>query len=409
MSDVKKVAFLTAGGLAPCLSSAIAALIERYTEVAPDVELIAYTSGYKGLLLGESLPVTDAIRKQAATLYRHGGSPIGNSRVKLTNIKDCLKRGLVREGENPLEVAARQLIRDGVDVLHTIGGDDTNTTAADLAAFLAENNYELTVVGLPKTIDNDVIPIRQSLGAWTAAEEGAKYFANVVAEHNANPRMLIVHEVMGRNCGWLTAATAVDYRKLLDQLDFIPEIGLSRMRKEVHAVFVPEMDSNLKQEAVRLKAIMDEHDCVNIFISEGAGVDAIVAQMEEAGEEVPRDAFGHVKLDAVNPGAWFGKQFAAMLDAEKTLIQKSGYYSRAAPSNAADIDLIKRCAILGADCALRRETGVIGEDEEQNNELRAIEFPRIKGGKPFDIDTSWFNDLLASIGQSKGPRVHVSH
>ncbi|MDF3130904.1 pyrophosphate--fructose-6-phosphate 1-phosphotransferase [Kiritimatiellaeota bacterium B1221] len=409
MSDVKKVAFLTAGGLAPCLSSSIAALIERYSEVAPEVELIAYTSGYKGLLLGESLPITDEIRKNAAVLYKHGGSPIGNSRVKLTNVKDCVKRGLVKEGENPLEVAANQLTKDGVDVLHTIGGDDTNTTAADLAAFLANNNYELTVVGLPKTIDNDVIPIKQSLGAWTAAEEGAKYFANVVAEHNANPRMLIVHEVMGRNCGWLTAATAVEYRKLLDNMDFVDGIGLSRMRKEVHAVFVPEMDVDLKAEAERLKAIMDEHDCVNIFISEGAGVESIVAQMEAAGEEVPRDAFGHVKLDAVNPGAWFGKQFAEMLDAEKTLIQKSGYYSRAAASNDADIELIKRCATLGADCALRRETGVIGEDEEQGDELRAIEFPRIKGGKPFDIDFPWFNDLLAGINQAKGAKVEVSH
>jgi diphosphate-dependent phosphofructokinase len=409
MSEVKKVAFLTAGGLAPCLSSSIAALIERYTEVAPEVELIAYTSGYKGLLLGESLPITDEIRQNAAVLYKHGGSPIGNSRVKLTNVKDCVKRGLVKEGENPLEVAANQLTKDNVDVLHTIGGDDTNTTAADLAAFLAHNNYELTVVGLPKTIDNDVIPIKQSLGAWTAAEEGAKYFANVVAEHNANPRMLIVHEVMGRNCGWLTAATAVEYRKILDGMEYVPGIGLSRMRKEVHAVFVPEMDVDLKAEAERLSAIMDECDCVNIFISEGAGVESIVAQMEAAGEEVPRDAFGHVKLDAVNPGAWFGKQFAAMLNAEKTLIQKSGYYSRAAASNDADIALIKRCATLGADCALRRETGVIGEDEEQGNQLRAIEFPRIKGGKPFDIDLPWFEELLKGIGQSKGPKVHVSH
>jgi len=409
MSEVKKVAFLTAGGLAPCLSSALAALIERYTEVAPEVELIAYTSGYKGLLLGESIPVTAEVRANAAVLYKHGGSPIGNSRVKLTNVKDCVKRGLVQEGENPLEVAANQLTSDGVDVLHTIGGDDTNTTAADLAAFLAQNDYELTVVGLPKTIDNDVIPIKQSLGAWTAAEEGAKYFANVVAEHNANPRMLIVHEVMGRNCGWLTAATAVEYRKLLDGMSFVPEIGLSRARKEVHGVFVPEMDIDLEKEAERLKAVMDETDCVNIFISEGAGVDSIVKQMEANGEEVPRDAFGHIKLDAVNPGAWFGKQFAAMLGAEKTLVQKSGYYSRAAPSNEADIDLIKRCATLAADCALKRETGVVGEDEEQGDELRAIEFPRIKGGKPFDIDVAWFGDLLGEVGQPKGAKVEVSH
>src|SRR5690606_6230932 len=150
--------------------------------------------------------------------------------------------------------------------------------------------------------------IRQSLGAWTAAEEGAKYFANVVAEHNANPRMLIVHDVMGRNCGWLTAATAVEYRNLLDKINFVTSIGLSLIRKEVHAVVVPEMEINIEAEAARLKSLMDEHDCVNLFVSEGAGVEAIVAQMEAKGEAVPRDAFGHVKLDAVNPGAWFAKQ-----------------------------------------------------------------------------------------------------
>src|SRR5215471_19066691 len=209
---VKKVGILTAGGLAPCLSASIGNLIENYTHKAPEVEIICYVNGYMGLLKGESLKVTPEVSKRARTLVGHGGSPIGNSRVKLTNVKDCVKRGLVKPGEDPQKVAAEQLVHDGVDVLHTIGGDDTNTAAADLARFLKDNKYNLTVVGLPKTIDNDVAPIRQSLGAWTAAESGAKFFANVVAEHNANPRMLIIHEVMGRNCGWLTAATAVEYR-----------------------------------------------------------------------------------------------------------------------------------------------------------------------------------------------------
>jgi diphosphate-dependent phosphofructokinase len=402
---VKKVALLTAGGLAPCLSSSIGGLIERYTELAPDVEIICYRSGYKGLLLGDSFTVTPAIRKDAGILHRHGGSPIGNSRVKLTNVKDCLKRGLIQEGQDPLEVAAEQLEKDGVDVLHTIGGDDTNTTAADLAAFLARHDYDLTVVGLPKTIDNDVIPIRQSLGAWTAAEEGARYFENVVAEHNANPRMLIIHEVMGRHCGWLTAATAVAYRKRLGVFDFVPEVGLSKERKDVHAVFVPEMDLDINAEAKRLSGIMDRIDNVNIFISEGAGVDSIIAEMEAAGQEVPRDAFGHPKLDAVNPGQWFAKQFADKLNAEKVLVQKSGYFSRAAPANAEDLRLIKSCTDLAVDCALRREGGVIGHDEDKGNILRAIEFERIKGGKPFDIDQFWFDELLSAIGQPKGSKV----
>ena len=406
---VKKVALLTAGGLAPCLSTAVGRLIERYTEVSPETEIIAYVGGYKGLLKGESIVVNDEIRKNAAVLYKHGGSPIGNSRVKLTNVKDCEKRGLVKEGENPLEVAANQLVKDGVDVLHTIGGDDTNTTAADLAAYLAENDYSLIVVGLPKTIDNDVFPIKQSLGAWTAAEEGAKYFENVVAEHNANPRMLIVHEVMGRNCGWLTAYTAKVYHENLEELDFLPTIGLSKERKDVHAVFVPEMEINIAAEAERLKGVMDEVDNVNIFISEGAGLESIVKEMEAAGEEVPRDAFGHVKLDAVNPGAWFGKQFAKLLDAEKVLIQKSGYFARAAASNEADLKLIKECCDVAVDSAIAGIGGVVGHDEDKNDELRACEFPRIAGGKPFNIDEPWFGELLADLGQAKGGKVEVSH
>ena len=409
MKDVKKVALLTAGGLAPCLSSAIGGLIERYSKDHPEIEIICYIGGYKGLLLGDSIDVTPEIRANATVLYKHGGSPIGNSRVKLTNVKDCEKRGLVQEGENPLEVAAAQLVKDSVDVLHTIGGDDTNITAADLAAYLAENDYELTVVGLPKTIDNDVFPIKQSLGAWTAAEEGATYFANVVAEHNANPRMLIIHEVMGRNCGWLTGYTAKVYHETLEELDFLPQIGLSKARKDVHAIFVPEMAIDLEAEAARLKQVMDDVDNVNIFISEGAGVEDIVKQMEEAGETVPRDAFGHVKLDAVNPGAWFGKQFAERLGAEKVLIQKSGYYARASASNEEDLQLILACCDKAVECALAGIGGVIGEDEDKNNELRACEFPRIAGGKPFDIDVPWFGELLADIGQTKGAKVSVSH
>ncbi|TWT73252.1 pyrophosphate--fructose-6-phosphate 1-phosphotransferase [Allorhodopirellula solitaria] len=407
--SVKRVGILTAGGLAPCLSSAIGALIQTYTETSPEIEIICYRSGYKGLLLGDSLVVTPEIREQAAVLHEHGGSPIGNSRVKLTNVDDCVKRGLVKSGQDPLQVAAERLRDDRVDVLHTIGGDDTNTTAADLAAFLAKNDYALTVVGLPKTIDNDVIPIQQSLGAWTAAEMGGRFFENVVAEHSANPRMLIVHEVMGRNCGWLTAATAVAYRKRLDAMNFLPSIGLTRKSVDVHGVFIPEMQFELEAEAKRLRAIMDEHDCVNIFISEGAGVDTIVQEMESRGEKVPRDAFGHYKLDAVNPGEWFGKQFAEMLGAEKTLIQKSGYYSRAAAANGDDIALIGQCARKAVECALAGDGGVIGQDEDRGGELRAIEFDRIRGGKPFDIDAAWFGELLAGIDQPKRAAVPTEH
>ncbi|MFT4216437.1 MAG: pyrophosphate--fructose-6-phosphate 1-phosphotransferase [Micropruina sp.] len=396
---VHKVALLTAGGFAPCLSSAVGRLIQRYTEVAPDVEIIAYRYGYQGLLTGDYIEITPEVRAKAHLLSAYGGSPIGNSRVKLTNAKDLVKRGLVAEGVDPLKAAADRLVTDGVDVLHTIGGDDTNTTAADLAAYLANHGYGLTVVGLPKTIDNDVVPIRQSLGADTAAEMGARYARNILAEHNAGTRILIVHEVMGRDCGWLTAATARKYREWLTTAEWLPEIGLDQKAWDVHAVLVPEAVIDLPAEAERLRRVMDEVGCVNMFISEGAGVDSIVAELEKAGEEVARDAFGHIRLERINPGAWFAKQFAEMLGAEKILVQKSGYYSRSAAANQYDLDLIKSMTDLAVACALRGEPGVIGHDEENGDVLGAIAFDRIKGGKLFDISQDWYLQLLSEIGQ----------
>jgi len=398
--SVRRVALLTAGGFAPCLSSAVGGLIGRYTEVAPEVEIIAYQHGYWGLLTGTSVVVTDAVREKAAVLHDFGGSPIGNSRVKFTNVEDCVKRGLVKEGENPLAVAAEQLRKDGVDILHTIGGDDTNTAAADLAAYLEAHDYPLTVVGLPKTIDNDIVPIRQSLGAWSAADQASVFAQNVIGEHRSSPRMLIVHEVMGRACGWLTAAASLKYREWLDTREWVPDIGLSRERWEIHAVYVPEQSIDLDAEADRLRAVMDSVGNVNIFLSEGAGVPEIIKEIEEAGGKVKKDPFGHVKLDTINPGNWFAQQFADRIGAEKVMVQKSGYFSRSARANAEDLRLIKSMTDYAVECALRGEPGVVGHDDEDGGRLKCIAFPRIAGHKPFDTSTPWYVDLLADIGQS---------
>ncbi|MBP8880131.1 MAG: pyrophosphate--fructose-6-phosphate 1-phosphotransferase [Dermatophilaceae bacterium] len=396
---IRRVALLTAGGYAPCLSSAVGGLIQRYSEVLPDVEIIGYKHGYHGVLAGNYVVIDQEARDKAHLLHKYGGSPIGNSRVKLTNAKDLVKRGLVKEGENPLHVAAERLKADGVDVLHTIGGDDTNTTAADLAAFLHSEGYELTVVGLPKTIDNDVVPIRQSLGAYTAAEQASLFAQNILAEHGSNPRMLIIHEVMGRGCGWLTAKAASEYQAWHAQQEWVPSIGLSAERWDIHGVYIPEIHIDLDAEAARLKTIMDEVGCVNLFLSEGAGVADIVEAMEAAGQDVPRDPFGHVKLDMINPGQYFAKQFAAKLNAEKTMVQKSGYFSRSAPANAQDLELIAAMVDKAVEAAMAGIPGVIGHDEERGDELRAIEFPRIAGHKAFDPSVNWFQDVLRRTGQ----------
>ena len=394
-----KIAFLTSGGIAPCLSAAIGALIEKYNTLAPDADMIGYLHGYRGLLLGKSIQFPESVKSRFDILYDFGGSPIGNSRVKLTNAADCEKRGYVQTGEDPLKVAATQLTRDKVDILHTIGGDDTNTMAARLSSYLKNNGYDLTVVGLPKTVDNDVFPITQTLGAWTAAEQGAVFFENIANENTTSTRQLIIHEVMGRNCGWLTAQTAYDYRERMKQRIFLPELLVDQQRWDIDAVYIPEKDFDFQTETDRLIKKMDEKDGINIFLSEGAGLDTIVREMEAKSENVPRDAFGHVRLDEINPGQWFAKQFATELNAEKVLVQKSGYFARSAKPNQKDLELIKKSAFFGAEKALNKESGVAGLDDEKNSELGLIGFHRIKGGKPFDASINWFQILLNDIGQ----------
>ena len=394
-----KIAFLTAGGIAPCLSSSIGALIEQYAKRKPEVKMIGYLNGYRGLLLGKSIAFPESVKNNFTALYDFGGSPIGNSRVKLTNIQDCIDRGYVNDGEDPLRVAADQLKKDNVDILHTIGGDDTNTMAAQLSNYLKENNYDLTVVGLPKTVDNDVFPITQTLGAWTAADQGAIFFENIINENTTSTRQLIIHEVMGRNCGWLTAQTALEYRKRLNDKTFLPELMVSKDKWDIDAIYIPEIDFDFKSEVDRLKKIMDKKDGVNIFLSEGAGLDTITREMESNGEVIPRDAFGHVKLDEINPGQWFAKRFSSALNAEKTLVQKSGYFARSAKSNDRDLNLIKDSAKLAVDFALIQKSGVIGKDMDENDDLVLIDFSRIKGGKPFDHSLSWFKEILLDIGQ----------
>lgn len=395
-----KVAILTAGGLAPCLSASIGALLDNYSKEIPEAELFGYLYGYQGLLKGDLFQFPSTNNIDVNQLFGFGGSLLGNSRVKLTNTEDCVRRGLVAEGDLPLKIAAKQLQKDRIDILHTIGGDDTNTMAAALSNYLSENNYELTVIGLPKTVDNDIIPIKQSLGADTAADQGSIFFQNIVNESTSNPKTFIIHEVMGRHCGWLTAATARKYRSSLSNEEFNSAVLLNRESWDIDAIYIPEMKIDLNHEANRLKHAMEQKGNVNIFLSEGSCQEEILTDMKNNNQEIEKDAFGHVRLDKINPGEWFSNQFSSTIRAEKTLVQKSGYYSRSAAPNEFDLDLIKNSAIYAVQCAINSQSGVVGLDDEDNNILSIISFDRIKGGKPFDINNSWFQEMLHDIGQS---------
>tara|TARA_Y100000994_G_scaffold248005_1_gene254674 strand:+ start:2481 stop:3662 length:1182 start_codon:yes stop_codon:yes gene_type:complete len=390
-----KIAFLTSGGNAPCLNSSIGRLLHRFGELNKNVYAIGYLNGFSGLLKGKSIKLPT---QEVELFYEMGGSLIGNSRVKLTNIEDCIQKKLITERQVPLEVAANQLIEDEIDILFTIGGDDTNTTARDLQNYINSKDVNITVIGIPKTIDNDIFPVKRSLGAYTAASEGAKFFKNIVSENFMGERHLIVHEIMGRNSGWLTAYTAREY--LGNKITFDNYNSLNSFfdsnRFDIHGLYVPERAVDIKNEIKRLSKVLKEVGCLNLFICEGAFLSNIKEDARKKGNIIEKDAFGHEKLDSVNAAKWFSSLISKELDFDRILIQKSGYFARSASPNTEDLDYIFKLCDFAFKNALESSSGVVGEDERTGN-LSCIDFNDIKGDKGLDITSDWFLDIIESI------------
>jgi len=280
-----RVAFLTAGGLAPCLSSSIALLIEQYSKQDTKIEFFAYKNGYKGLLKGEIISIPNHIENNVQDIISFGGSFIGNSRVKLTNVEDCINNGYVAKGVDPLEKAANQLKEDKINILHTIGGDDTNTTAGDLVRYLNEHNYNLTVVGLPKTVDNDLPYTDCSPGFGSVA----KYIATSTLEAGLDVKSMaetstkvFILEVMGRHAGWIAAASCLAATKAGDP---------------PHIILLPEVPFEKSKFITQVKQTVKEQGYCVIVASEGTQT----KNGKFLADSGLTDAFGHKQLGGVAP------------------------------------------------------------------------------------------------------------
>ena len=180
-----------------------------------------------------------------------------------------------------------------------------------------------------------------------------------------------------------------------------PGIGLTPERWAVHAVYVPEVAVDVAAEASPAahrhgRGRLRQH----LPVSEGAGVATIVAELEAAGDEVLRDPFGHVKLDTINPGAWFAKTVRRPLGALKTMVQKRGYFTRSAAADPDDLRADQELHRPGRRLrAAPARPGSSATTRSAAASCAPIEFARVAGHKPFDTTEPWFGELLDTIGQ----------
>ena len=194
---IKKIALLTGGGDCPGLNAVIRA-VTRTAILNYGIEVIGYKFGYRGLYNNDFIPLT--LDTVSGILHR-GGTILYSSN------KDNLFDYLVEENGKMVkrdvsDVAVENLKKEGVDVLVVIGGDGTLTSARDFA------RKGVKVIGVPKTIDNDLASTDVTFGFNTAIDVVTEALDRLHTTAESHHRIMLC-EVMGRNAGWIALEAGI--------------------------------------------------------------------------------------------------------------------------------------------------------------------------------------------------------
>ena len=189
-----KVGMLTSGGDCAGLNAVMRAIaLNLYTNVK-NVEIVGFRDGYAGLIRGEAVPMR---RADFEGLLRVGGTVLGTTRTpfKLMSVPEA-------DGSTRLAKMVAAYRRLGLDCLFTLGGAGTHRTAALLCA------EGCNVIGLPKTIDNDIYGTDVTFGFHSAVDIATEAIDRIHTTANSHGRVMVV-ELMGNKSGWLTLNAGV--------------------------------------------------------------------------------------------------------------------------------------------------------------------------------------------------------
>jgi 6-phosphofructokinase 1 len=254
-----RAGIVTCGGLCPGLNNVIRSLFFELHHGYGIAEVIGFRDGYGGLDPSSGAEPAIITPQFVDSIHQKGGTILGTS------------RGPVGIGK-----AVDNLIARGVNILFTIGGDGTQRGANELYQEARRRGHALSVVGIPKTIDNDVGFVSRTFGFFTAVDESARVLDCAHTEARSVPGGIGLVKLMGRHAGFLTA-------------------GATIASQDVNFALIPEVPFSLDAFLVALKERMLAKSHAVIAVSEGAGQDLLQADPAE------RDASGNVKLKDIGP------------------------------------------------------------------------------------------------------------
>ena len=324
------VGILTAGGPAPGLNATIQGFV--YAAYESNYGVIGFHEGYKGLVNGEfSILVPEALDPNrthiscinniniigVSNVLHQSGSILANSRTNLLKIPNGMEQ-------------AKSIIKNlGIRALACLGGDDTLFMASELV------KIGVPTVGAPKTIDNDVMGTDYCFGFDTAINSVATILRRLYYDAKATNGILVV-ETMGRRAGWIALEAGLAggahailipelYRAKVEDPDIYPELeGYKSIHFDVDSVveIIKNRISRGKKYAL-------------ICVAEGY-IDEILEDIVKVqAKDLPKDEFGHVRLDKLGVGSIIADYIANKLNVRTRPVQ-TGYISRSAETSAFD-------------------------------------------------------------------------
>ncbi len=258
-----RAGIVTCGGLCPGLNDVIRGLVMELSFHYGVRKIYGFRNGYQGFIARYGRSVVDLTPELVSGINEHGGTILGTSRGEQDSheIVDCLERM-------------------NINVLFVIGGDGSLRGALDVAAVIAERGERIAVVGIPKTIDNDIQFIDQSFGFQTAFSVATESIRSAHVEAKASPNGVGLVRLMGRHSGFIACYAS---------------LGTS----DANFVLIPEVPFHLQGDngfLIALRQRLEQRGHAVIVVAEGAG-QHLLSNGDGSGNGT--DASGNVKLHDV--------------------------------------------------------------------------------------------------------------
>lgn len=355
-----RAAIVTCGGLCPGLNNVIRSVTRELFRGYGVKNVLGIRGGYRGLDPNRGKPALELTEDMVEDIHKDGGTMLGTSR-----------------GSVDMAVAVEFLISRQVDMLFAVGGDGTQRGGNELFEEARKRGHALAVVGIPKTIDNDVRYVTRTFGFVTAVDEAVHVINSAHTEARSVDNGVAVVKLMGRHAGFIAAAATV-------------------ASQDVNFCLVPEVPFVLQGPGgllVALERRLEKKNHAVVIVAEGAGQELLGASGE-------RDASGNAKLQDIG---------RFLRDALNTHFKARGiemtlryfdpsYQIRGCPANNEDALLCDRMGRHAVHAAMAGKTGLV--ISYLNDQFVHVPISVIaQGSKRLDLDGELWRAVLSSTSQ----------